>query len=202
MSTNTPYLTGDLTSTFDTASQEKSLALEETRQNFYVSAQMNESDDASIGGLNINQSGRNGDSLLSGDKDKKAMRDMLLISITNDIEAMERSLVEKYGEDFAENLAAEHLDEKTYMRLIAIEDQDERRHQIAIELKQGIDNGTIDADTIFENSDIQEWVEARATLEEQRLTIEVDSSSEPTNEVETYQLSADNSEAVAFDKLF
>ena len=78
---------------------------------------------------------------------------------------IEANLVDKYGEYFAENLAAEYLDEETYKQLMSIEDQDERREQIAIAINQGIENGTIDPDAINENPDFAEWLDARKEKE-------------------------------------
>lgn len=104
------------------------------------------------------------------------MRDMILIAMIDDIEAMELALEDKYGEHFAENLAAEHLSEEKYHQLMAIEDQDERRRQIALALNDGVENGTIDADILFENDDIKDWVNVRAAEVEQRMNVEYDSN--------------------------
>ncbi len=206
MNTAPTHIAGELTEMFDASRHGNGLSLEEIRHNYSVSAKMSDSDDTSIGGININPSGRTGE-LLGIDKDKKAAREFLLMTMLNDLGAMEVNLVDKYGEDFAENLAAEHLDEDTYMRLMAIEDQDERRRRIALELKQGIENGTVDADVLFENGDIKEWVEARSALEahvvaDARIAAETKLDVTDENGVDNaYAMNASNSEAAAFDKL-
>lgn len=43
---------GNLTEMFESSQQANGLALQEIRENYYVSAQMNENDDTSIGGMN------------------------------------------------------------------------------------------------------------------------------------------------------
>ncbi len=207
MNTTPTHISGELKGMFETSHHGNGLALEEIRQNYFVTAQMTGSDDASIGGINVNQSGRNNDASLASDKEKNATRDLLLMTMLNDIEAMEANLSDKYGEDFAENLAAEHLDEDTYMRLMEIDDQDERRRQIAIELQRGIENGTIDPNAI-ENPDFIEWIDKRAEVE--GLVVEnakLASSINPEPTIEngvdnTYATHADTNNMATFDKLF
>jgi len=133
-----------------------------------VIAKMLGNDDGTMGGIRVNKSGRI-ESSLQSDKEKQHSRDMQLLLLLHDIEQMEAQLEDKYGENFAENLAAENLDEDTYNRLMQIEDKDERRRQIALALKKGIDNGTIDP-TVFDDPQVREWIDARS--EEQSLHID------------------------------
>ena len=113
----------------------------------------------------------------------------------NDISLMEANLADKYGEDFAENLAAEHLDKETYMKIMAIEDQEERRDAIAEALLDGIENGTIDPDTL--NGDIRSWLDAK---EQAHQTQELESAR--SNSVLNNDLVASNTEESTLDNLF
>jgi len=93
---------------------------------------------------------------------------MLMVTLERlreDLRALEAELVEKYGEDFAENLAAELLDEKTYGQLMLISDQDERRRQIAIEINRGLSDGSIDPSALDQYQDFSRWLESRDSLE-------------------------------------
>jgi len=139
---------------FDAARQSVSgKALEELRANYFIQASMSGSDDSSVGGLNINQSGRKNDIVSGKSKSKKLVDDFLLYSDIID------SLEQKYGVDFAENWAAELLDDETYKQLMQIEDQDERRIAIAKAIQDGIKNGTIDPEKVTANPDLEEWLE-------------------------------------------
>ncbi|PCI97252.1 MAG: hypothetical protein COB14_09305 [Alphaproteobacteria bacterium] len=172
--TNSTHQPGELKDMFETSHHGNGLSLEEITHNYYVAAKMEGNDDSSTGGLRINQSGRNSDAFVSDDKGKKATRDFLLMTMLNDMDTMEANLVDKYGEDFAENLAAEHLDEETYMRLMAIDNQDERRAAIAEAINDGIKNGTIDAGSI-DNPDMKDWLDARSQEQQQRASIDISS---------------------------
>lgn len=87
----------------------------------------------------------------------------LLALLDSQIQILEISLADRYGEDFAENLAAEYLDEQTYKELMAIEDQEERRSAIAAAINEGITNGTIDPSEIYADAELKEWLEKHAT---------------------------------------
>lgn len=87
----------------------------------------------------------------------------LLALLDSQIQILETSLADRYGDDFAENLAAEYLDEETYKELMAIEDQDERRAAIAAAINEGIANGTIDPSEIYADAELKEWLEKHAT---------------------------------------
>lgn len=171
MSSFNPHIAGDLRTLFDISRQVPTgETLEQIRQNYYIAAKMHGDDSSSIGGLNINMSGRTDMAFLdSNNKKKREHEDLVLTLMIHNmtIQQIEERMATQYGENFAEDLAAEYLDEETYIRLMEIEDQTERRRQIAIELNKGIQDGTIDADKIHGNSDFEDWLGAHA-VEEQR----------------------------------
>ncbi|VXC98235.1 conserved hypothetical protein [Oceanicaulis sp. 350] len=76
---------------------------------------------------------------------------------------MEDRLEAQYGEHFAENLFADLLEEQLieqdeYARIMAIEDQDERRRAIAAAIQRGIDEGRISPDDLGGHEWAQEWL--------------------------------------------
>lgn len=95
------------------------------------------------------------------------------------IQQIEEQLAARYGENFAENLAAEYLNEETYKRLMGIDDKTERRRQIALELNKGIQDGSIDADIILGNSDFEGWLHAHDTEEQRRILKQMQVPSRP-----------------------
>ena len=101
---------------------------------------------------------------------------LLLALLESQIQFLESSLADRYGEDFAENLAAEYLDEETYKELMAIEDQDERRAATAAAINEGIANGKIDPAEIYNDPALRDWLEKhselRAYRQEQSLSSE------------------------------
>lgn len=135
--------------------------------------------------------------------EEKRQRDARIFELA--LANIEANLIDKYGEDFAENWAAEFLDETTYERLMQIEDQEERRRQIAIELQNGIEAGTIYADRLYANPDIQEWMNA-SNAEEQRIKLEtqkIDSQIEASISGEqTHNISQDAALNSNLNKLF
>lgn len=163
---------GNLTRIFDTARKfPPAETLEQIRQNYFIAATMSGDDSPSIAGLNINMSGRQDFTTLNTDRKKQqSNHTAFLLMISNmTIEQMENRLAAQYGENFAENLAAEYLDEDIYKRLMNIEDKTERRRQIAVELNKGIEDGSIDEDTIYGNSDFKNWLGAHKENRELRL---------------------------------
>lgn len=144
----------DVRGKFDEARKEAAGEdLETLRHNYFIQAKMQGSDDASIGGLNVNQSGRKHDGISAKEKSKQSINDYL-----NFIASLEQ----KYGLDFAENWAADLLDEKTYKAIMKIEDQDERREAIAEAIIEGIEEGSIDPRKIEENPDLAEWLRTQS----------------------------------------
>lgn len=158
---------GDLTRVFDIERQEVTgETLEQIRDNYYIAAKMNGSDDSSVGGLNINASGRQDSATLAKKKEKQATSDMIMMALLDSqLAEIESAMIDKYGEDFAEQLAADLLDEDTYSKLMEIEDPEERRRAIAKAINDGIENGTIDPDKIYDNPDVKDWLDAHAERE-------------------------------------
>jgi hypothetical protein len=188
-----PHRSGSLTASFDNSRKiPPAEILEQIRHSYYVAAKIQGNDDPTIGGLRINMSGRTDMDVLNN-SDNKKKRDhenfMLALMISNmTIRQMEDRLAEQYGENFAENLAAEHLDEDTYKRLMGIDDKTERRRQIAFELNKGIEDGSIVTDKIYGNSDFKDWLGAhkenrQLKLEASQNNYDSDSKLNPDTEV-------------------
>lgn len=185
----------DLTRIFEKSSQEiKGKELDALRQNYYIEASMRGSDETSIAGINVNTSGRHDNQLATNKKKKQSTQDILdyIAMLDNQLAIIENKMIDKYGEDFAENLAAEYLDKETYQKLIEIEDQEERRHAIAKAINDGIENGTIDADKIT-NPDFKEWLDIHKD-KYQQLMINAKSN------ITTDNLTIDSKEADALNK--
>ena len=168
-----PRNAGNLTAHFDASRRIPPAELiEETRHNYYTAAQMQKNGDPTIGGLSINTSGRTDMDYPGSDNQKKRERDerMLALMIHNmTLQQIEDQLAARYGENFAENLAAEYLSEESYKRLMSIEDKTERRRQIAVELNKGIEGGSIDKGRIFENADMENWLKVHEAEEQRRV---------------------------------
>lgn len=103
------------------------------------------------------------------DEKKKNTRDTLFMlsmleQIRDDLAAMETVLADKYGEDFAEQLAADLLPPDKYDELIKIDDKEERRRAIAQAINDGIRDGTIDPNDPRINSDYQDWLDMQSEL--------------------------------------
>ncbi len=209
-----PHIAGDLRTLFDISRQVPTgETLEQIRQNYYIAAKMHGDDSSSIGGLNINMSGRTDMAFLDSDKKKKREHEDLVLTLmihNMTIQQIDERLAAQYGENFAEDLAAEYLDEETYKRLMEIEDQTERRRQIAIELNKGIQDGTIDTDKIHGNSDFEGWlgaheIEEQCELERSRSNVQLDDSyPDNTNDAKVegnHNLTEGNEES-AFNAIF
>ncbi|SFL35950.1 hypothetical protein SAMN05216302_106717 [Nitrosomonas aestuarii] len=154
-----PRNAGTLTTHFDASRRIPPAELiERTRHDYYIAAQMQNNGDPAIGGLRVDMSGHTDMDYPGSDNQKKRERDerMLALMIHNmTLQQIEDQLAARYGENFAENLAAEYLSEESYKRLMSIEDKTERRRQIAVELYKGIEDGSIDKGRIFENADME-----------------------------------------------
>ena len=143
-------------------------SLEQTRHNYTTQAQMDESDDRSVAGLIVNTSGhRTGDGV-SGRRKAESASDFLLLHELS-LSEFEDWMEGRYGEDFAENWAAELLDEESYMELVKIENQDERRERIANSIREGMTNGTIAPAKVKDIPHLEEWLNHHDQLEERRL---------------------------------
>lgn len=186
---------GDLTKVFDDKRQMPTgETLDQIRQNYFIAAQMNGSDDKSVGGLNINTSGRRDNITL--EREKKKLGDQILMAMASDsLARLEESLIAKYGEDFAENWAAELLDKDVYGRLMQIKDQDERRSEIARAIQNGVKDGTISTGDLDKTPDIQDWVNAR--IHQDVLSVNPDKQTFDTE----HKLSQ-GAEELAFDEIF
>lgn len=150
-----------LTATFDECrKQPDGETLLQLRANYFIDIVMNERDCTNAGGLNIPQAG-----IINGVKERKerernAKDIAFAVKLMSDrLAQIEANMVDKYGEDFAENLAAEYLDDETYKQLMLIDDKDERRRQIAKVINEGRENGSINFDAINKNPDFKEWLE-------------------------------------------
>lgn len=138
MSDFDPYNAGNLTARFDALRKlPPAERLEQIRHAYYIAAQMHGNGNPTIGGLSINMSGRTDTDYTGSDGKKKREREerMFALMIHNmTIQQIEEQLAARYGENFAENLVAEYLNEETYKRLMGIDDKTEHRRQIALEL--------------------------------------------------------------------
>jgi hypothetical protein len=154
-------MASDLTKSFDVSRQTPSgQSLEQLRQNYFIEASMSGSDDASIGGLQVNTNGRKGAAALAEKKAQQATNDFLLLAeLQRQLSAIEDSMINKYGEDFAEQFAAEYLDEDTFNTIMQIDDPEERRRAFAQAINDGIKNGTIDAADVYDNPDFMQWLD-------------------------------------------
>ncbi|MEW8626271.1 MAG: hypothetical protein AB2551_11005 [Candidatus Thiodiazotropha sp.] len=190
-------MNGDLTKTFDTARKESTgETLEKMRGNYYIALNMRGSDDNTLGGLNINTSGRANQATIAKKKVKQYTDGLLMVALQDQLAAIESAMADKYGEDFAENLAAEFLDEETYKAVIAIEDPEERRRAIARAINEGIKNGTTDPDEVYKNPDFKEWLDKHAEREEYEVR------NAAIGKITSSDLDASNTEEAALDVLF
>jgi len=150
---------GTLTADFDASRRIPPVELtEQIRHDYYIAALMQGINDPAIGGLRVDMCGRTDTAYFGINDKKKCERDewmFLLMTNNMTIRQIEDQLAARYGENFAENLAAEYLSEETYKRLMEVEDKTERRRQIAVELNKGIRDGSVDADKIYGNSDFE-----------------------------------------------
>lgn len=190
MKTMERHVMDDMRDHFDRARERPSdQDLEELRQNYFIQARMQGSDDSSIGGLRVNQSGRKGEYAAAGGKAKRS-------SIADDLLFFDM-LEQKYGVDFAENWAAELLDEETYAELMKIEDQDERRAAIAEAIIEGVRDGTIDPETI-DNPDLLEWLNRHSAKYEAR----AEAAAGNTQAGVDHELTVEGNEEAALDAAF
>ena len=174
-------MVSDLTKTFDISRQTPSgHSLEELRQDYFIQASTEGNGAASVGGLQVNTGGRKDSAAMALKKQQQATSDMLLLAeLSRQLEAITNDMIAKYGEDFADNLAAEFLDEETYKKLMEIEAPEERRLAIAKAINEGINNGTIDADAAHNNPDVKGWLETNDKLEQKQIEMGAAMDTEP-----------------------
>lgn len=82
-----------------------------------------------------------------------------LQDIQDRLRGIEDGLAAKYGQNFAEDLAERYLDKDVAKRLLEIEDKEERRYRIAIEIIKGVDKGEIPETELYKYPQIKEWLE-------------------------------------------
>ena len=153
---------------YKNAKREAGETLERTRHNYTTQAQIDESDDRSVAGLIVNTSGHHRDGGVSGRRKSESASDFLLLHELS-LSEFEYWMEGRYGEDFAENWAAELLDEESYMELVRIENQDERRSAVANAIREGVRNGTINPAKVNDIPHLEEWLNRHDQLEERRL---------------------------------
>jgi len=90
--------------------------------------------------------------------------DTILAAILDDIARMESNLVTQYGQCFAGDLLADLnanglVADDDYARIMAIEDDTERRRAIAMRIQEGLDNGTIKPDDLQGHPWAREWLD-------------------------------------------
>lgn len=94
---------------------EKTARLDELKQHFYAGAQMSGSDDTSIGGLNINTSGRNSEAAMLAKKRKESADDFILLAMLDQIDAQvaasEAYFNSEYGSQYVDTMAGLYLTE-------------------------------------------------------------------------------------------
>lgn len=151
----------EYTETFNSKSRDASGAdLEKLRADYFTQALMSDNDVESIGGIRIAPVIR--EQTHHRDKKKRAqelLTILLLIEQLNQrLAALDASLIDKYGQNFAEDLAAQYLD-ADYKQLTSIEDPEERRKAIAAAINEGIANGTIDPTEIYADTELKEWLD-------------------------------------------
>lgn len=82
-----------------------------------------------------------------------------LQDIQDRLRGIEDGLAAKYGKNFAEDLAERYLEKDVAKRLLEIEDKEERRYRIAIEIIKGVDKGEIPETELYKYPQIKEWLE-------------------------------------------
>lgn len=174
----------DLTKRFGVSTQTPSgVSLDELRQSYYIEANMRGNDAASIGGLQVNTSGRKDAAMLAQRKAQQATNDFILLAdLQRQLATIENAMVDKYGEDFAEQFAAEYLEEDVFNEIMQIEDPEKRRQAFAQAINDGIRNGTIDADDVNANPDFAGWLDRHDQIraEISRAPVEIAVNSERT----------------------
>jgi len=81
-----------------------------------------------------------------------------LQDIQDRLRGIEDGLAAKYGKNFAEELAKRYLEKEEAERLFKIEDEEERKHQIALAIKRRVDSGEIHAPELS-SPEYKEWLE-------------------------------------------
>jgi len=117
----------------------------------------------------------------------------MLQDIQDRLRGIEAGLAAKYGKNFAEDLAKRYLKKEEAERLLTIQDDEERKHQIALAIKRRVDAGEIDAPELSA-PEYKEWLE---THEEKRSALEAQAQ-EAITDVKTGE-KIEVSEQVAYE---
>ena len=151
-------MSSELTKIFGISSETPSGdTLEVLKQHYFIELSMRGSDDATVGGLRVNTGGRKDAATLAKQKEQQATNDLLLIvDLQRQLDIMTSNMIGKYGEDFAEQFAAELLEPDVFAELMKIEDPIERQQAMAQAILDGIANGTIDPADV--NPDFIAWL--------------------------------------------
>jgi len=195
----------DLTKTFDVSRQTPSgQSLEQLRQNYFIQASMDGSDENSIGGININTNGRKSAALLAKQKQQQATNDIIMLAnLQRQLEAIENNMIDKYGEDFAEQFAAEYLDETVFNDIMKIDDDQQRRAAFAQAINGGIKNGTIDAKDVYGNPDFTEWLTQHKDIRTVENEMKIAQSQIIEQSVETpFDMTSENNASSELDNIF
>lgn len=94
----------------------------------------------------------------------------LLAMLDNQLADLEDRIAGQYGENFAEDLLSElreegHVDQDEYDRIMAIEDQDERRRAIAELIQQKINDGSLTYNDLKDSPWAREWLNSNKAVQ-------------------------------------
>jgi hypothetical protein len=87
-----------------------------------------------------------------------------LQDIQDRLRGIEDGLAAKYGRNFAEELAKRYLEKEEAERLLKIEDEEERKHQIALAIKRRVDSGEIHAPELS-SPEYKDWLDTHKEKE-------------------------------------
>ncbi|ODS23241.1 hypothetical protein AB835_09800 [Candidatus Endobugula sertula] len=189
------------TDTFLTASQKTQIDEIAKLDQYYELEALTANNDENIGGGRMVKTSAHSKTN-QHEQDKKHRN--LLRAITEQqqiLDQIDAAMVAKYGEDFAEQFAADLLDEQPYKKVMSIQDQKERREAIAEAINDGIATGTIDQQKAYENPDFGNWLDKSSELSDMRQRHET-ALVMADNEANEIMLAKDQSQETAFDNLF
>lgn len=106
------------------------------------------------------------------EEEKRAFEGRMYQILMDQINKTENALMERYGKNFAENILSDLaeknlIEQEEYKAIMAIKDEDERRHAIAIAIQQGIIEGRISPSDIPNDPQVQEWLELHTEKKKQ-----------------------------------
>ncbi len=203
-------MASDLTSSFEQSRVHLTgKELEEARHNYFIEANMRGNDEASIGGLNINTSGRTLSDSIEAKKRKQTADDLLFLALLDDmrdrLDALEASmerrfqtLQEKYGEDVIGGIADTYLTDE---EKAGLETDQEKLEALANKFLNPDGSIKDEYRHLEEAKYIRDWQEAQNLQEiiakyEGRNTLEPDEKLDIYNAAKTSSL-ADNKNMVS-----